>query len=314
VETGVDGQGRRVCGPRASAPPAASDPITVQPPQLEAHWIRLTDFDLADGVHETQAPNVPVRAVYTKSAGLEGTSLQYRIAEGPLVYDDAAKLAILDTAEWIPAGSTSSGILQNLRFRLSDGGGEKFVYFQIRAYLPAAQGGGAWIASPPLLDTVVLAGPGMGTVVHQVAAADAFSVAKAEGFSFTITSDGAPTTLCSLDAVGTRLVFSVRYGGIRGPGQLIFPGRCMFGLFGGRSLADGWAFGQPPPIEAFQCPSGSAEHFASTGDGAPAYRVSLFADFSQQRNPLEDCSSYRWAINTVLLVGPAGGDWRDAFR
>lgn len=313
VETGTDASGRRICTPRAAQVPETGPVIDVEPPQLEAFWIQANGVQINDGAYQTDDRNVLLSAVFTTSPNLDSVPIEYRAAEGPLTYDDNQKLQILSGAEW----ATFRPLQTNLQgspkpFRLGSGGGDKYVYFQLRAKVPGTAD--SWIQSPPYLDTIVYLPTGNTNVVHTISASDAFGVAKAAGFTFNIDNMGVNTTQCGIQSVGTRLVFSVSYGGLRGPGQLILPGQCLFSLFGGRQLTPGWSFGQAPPITPFQCPSGSARYSNFESPTAPAYRVWVYAAFNELRNPAEDCSQYRWAIENVLLVGPAGADWRTAFQ
>ncbi len=317
VETGVDDQGRRVCGPRATDVPEPSPPVVLEPPTapMQAFWVDMTDLQINDGAYQTADRDVRLSANFTASPSFDRLFLEYRVVEGPLVYDDASKLQLLSTAPWTGFISTDIHYGRqdfSIPFQLGASAGDKVVYFQLRAVDLSHTSPRTAFLSPVYLDTIVLTAASTSNVVHQVAAADAFGVAKAAGFTFDIQVLTQDSTLCALQSVGTRLVFSVRHGLPRGPGQLVFPGRCVFSLFGGRELTPGWSFGQPTPISAFQCPAGSAEHLNVPDEAVPPYRVNVFADFNETL-PGQNCSAHRWAMETILLIGPAGADWRIAF-
>lgn len=312
VETGVDQFGRRVCTPRTGQVPQPSEPIDLNPPPvLQAHWLKLDGFQINGGAGQAYDANVTLNAAFSSAQSLATALVQYRALEAQPGLGGAGLQQMMDAqAGWMtlrPQGSSQqTGVVS---FQLSAASGDKTVYFQLKAFVP---GQGGSVVSEIRSDSITYAAPAT-TTVHSVPAAEAFDLAKANGFAFEIAKSGEPFTQCQLSTQGEQVVFSARYGGIRGPGQLIMPGQCLFYMFGGRALAPGWQFGQPPPVNAIQCPSGSAE-LMHLPEGDYPFGIFLFANFSELRNPAEDCSAYRWAIDRVLLIGPVNANWRLAFQ
>lgn len=314
VETGVDRLGRRVCTPRTGSVPQPSEPPSAPieitpPPVLQAHWLNLDSFQINGGAGQANDNNVSLVATFSTAPSLASALVNYRALEAQPGLTASAVQPLMDAqAPWFTlrqSGSTQQS--GSVSFQLSGGSGDKTVYFQLQAFVP---GQGTSVVSDIFSDSIAYAAPAT-KMVHSVLAAEAFDYAKAQGFAFEINKGGEPFTQCQLTTLGEQLVFSARYGGVRGPGQLIMPGQCSFLLFGG-ALAPGWQLGQLPPINAIQCPSGSAQ-LLHLQDSDYAFGVFLLASFSELRNPAEDCSAYRWAINRVLLIGPTGANWRQAF-
>ncbi len=188
--------------------------------------------------------------------------------------------------------------------------------------------GGAWIASAPSADNILYE-PNVAeapvetptAAIYNVPAGAAFTVARANGFSFNAgrqSSDGARhcTYQTMTDgALGLNVTYEgpnnldstlayLAEGGVR----LV----CYFRMFGSRQLAAGWSFFGRTDYEPGVCGVGKFEFTNDRYRENPAFQVRIVADHSP--DPVTTCLVHRWMISSFRLRGPAGADWRNAFQ
>ena len=274
AEVGTDNQGRRVCRRQQVPPP--DDPVVFEPPPLlQAQWVRTTAFDINERRGNlTLFREVTLGANVATSDQLAGARLMYRAIEGPRVVGNAATLQLLANAPWLPYREQYARLPYPIQFRISAGAGIKYVYFQVRAQTMGASGG-AWIASAPSADNILYE-PNVAeapvetptAAIYNVPAGAAFTVARANGFSFNAgrqSSDGARhcTYQTMTDgALGLNVTYEgpnnldstlayLAEGGVR----LV----CYFRMFGSRQLAAGWSFFGRTDYEPGVCGVGKFE-------------------------------------------------------
>lgn len=279
----------------------------VGPPSVpSAHSIRLTGFAIDGRAHQTFDREVTLDGNVTTSSTLRGALLEYRAAEGPLVRNDAGKLARLANAPWETWRAQGSSQFKPITFQLSPEPGEKYVYFQVRGRFVSPSGATLWIASKPHVDSIVLTpqGDASGNQVHNVQAAQIYTYARSRGYTFGAMPTGAAECRVALEGSAVVLTAQHRKAFVPGVPQA-GPGQCTFFLFGSKELKPGWEFAGNNPRVSPQCASFRREPPVGT---SPSTQVDFITGFGPQ------CSPSHARFETIRIRGPVGFGWQAAFR
>lgn len=138
---------------------------------------------------------------------------------------------------------------------------------------------------------------------YDVRADEAHAVARARGWIFGAQA-GNPASICSLAVEDGALVLSAAM--VRG----LVGAACEFVLFGGeRTLASGWGVAGLERTRTDRPSCGYRFLRFPVEDGAAlTFQIQIQAARDDQ-----DLSPCTYAIRQIVLRGPAGADWRNAF-
>lgn len=192
---------------------------------------------------------------------------------------------------------------------------------------PPSQGNTGALPGSPAVPSITILPPGQ-IREYIIPAGQAMRIARQQGFSFRTDANGNDALSCELSSVGGEMEITIHYdAGLFGweAGALHFAQGCTFRLFGGRALSSGWAFNAEAEVVVRD---GCARRHGrilvgEQGGQGLASAVPNGNPYREQPNLLihavadvngNTCTEFRWHVDDVRLLGPAGADWRDAFR
>ncbi|MGI3186310.1 beta/gamma crystallin-related protein [Nioella aestuarii] len=192
---------------------------------------------------------------------------------------------------------------------------------------PTLEGNTGALPTFPVTPGITVLPPGQ-IREYIIPAGQAMRIARQQGFTFLTDANGTNAVSCDLVSVGGEMEIILNYNaGLFGweAGAMHLAQGCTFRLFGGRQLNTGWAFS--PAAEVVVRDGCARQHgriligqqsgqgIASPVPNGNPYRESpnllIHAVADVNGNT---CTEFRWRVDDVRLRGPAGADWRDAFR
>ncbi len=151
--------------------------------------------------------------------------------------------------------------------------------------------------------------------IYNVPAGAAYTAARANGFSFLVDVPTSDDTGCAYQIMPSgALGLNITPEGSAVPGMFRVGEICVFRMFGRRDLAAGWSFFGRIDTDSDVCGVGRVEFLSESYSESPAFQISILADVNYKPNPLTNCLIHRWTVSRFRLRGPAGADWRNAFR
>jgi hypothetical protein len=188
-------------------------------------------------------------------------------------------------------------------FDLSPGNGPKTVYVQVKN--PAGQ------VSPAVNDSITLnVPPPPARVEYRIPAGEAHTFSTEQGFKTSQACNNPPIEEASWRDVnqgsggsGPMMISLL----VMGKPYITFGARCDFVLFDGRQLNEGWVFKSYDavgPTDTYGHGYTVTER-PTVGSRTIRFRIHLWCDAG---------NTCRFDITFITLEGPAGQDWREAFR
>ena len=182
-------------------------------------------------------------------------------------------------------------------FDLSSGNGTKTVYVQVKN--PAGT------VSPTASDTIILdIPPAPARQEYTILGGDAYTFSQTQGYKFSYTLENPLTQFGQILVLGSNILELKT----NGKNMYAFGSRCDFVLFDGRELKEGWIF-KSYDASTSQIITGKGssrvDERPAAGSRTIRFRIHLWTEAG---------SSIWFDIRRLTLEGPAGRDWREAFR
>jgi hypothetical protein len=260
---------------------------------LNTRSIVDTNPKLIDTTKATSAgPVVTSLAINGGAASTAATRVTLNMSVQNASYYRASESSAFTGASW-----QSWTITAVPSFDLSPGNGTKTVYVQVKNM--------AGVISPTASDTIILNIPPAPTrQEYTISGGDAYTFSQTQGFKFSYKVENPLTQLGQIFVVPPGFLELKTAG----KNMTLVGSRCDFVLFDGRELKDGWIF------KSYDASTGQliANRGSSRVDERPTagsrtirFRIHLWTEAG---------SSIWFDIHRLKLEGPAGQDWREAFR
>ena len=259
--------------------------------------VRIQNFSINEGAATTAQLGVQLRWVTTSTGTAD---MEYRVSEDPQFTE----------SQWLPAPQRQeSSYTYEAAYELTRAAGEKTLYLQMRyASQPdnRSQVAEATIAWVPELTF---------TFAQTVNLHDVVPFAEEHGWDFGRQlsyqeSQPCLAVLVDSEEAGVRGLRVLAQSGFFS--SLWFPVTCQYQLFDGRELNEGWTLqsytintDSPPNLctdDAF------AQVTSRPESGARSIRLDITVHAGGFVNFCE------LVVEEITLIGPLGGDWREAFR